>query len=80
MSFKDISISGGHFVQPSWAVSAILVGGIMRNISVKLFWIELRALDQKIKFAFHQYLLISLFEQQPKFNSLVLMWLLLLLW
>ena len=39
MLLKDISIfsSGGHFVQQSITVCAILVEGIMRNISVKLF-------------------------------------------
>ena len=36
MLFKDNSIfsSGGHFAQPSGTVCAILVEGIMRNISV----------------------------------------------
>ena len=39
MTFKDISIfsSSDHFGQQSGAVRAILVAGIMRNISVKLF-------------------------------------------
>ena len=38
-TFEDISIfsSGGHFVQRSRTVCAILVEGIMRNISVKLY-------------------------------------------
>ena len=40
MTFKDISIlsifiSGGHFVQQSRMICAILVEGIMWNISVK---------------------------------------------
>ena len=36
---RDIPIfsSGGHFVQLKGTVCAILVEGIMRNISVKLF-------------------------------------------
>ena len=29
--------SGGHFIQQSRTVCAILIEGIMRNISVKLF-------------------------------------------
>ena len=39
MSFKGFSIfrSGGHFVQQSGTVLAILVKGHQRNISVKLF-------------------------------------------
>ena len=39
MSSKDFSIfsSGGHFVQWSGTISAILVEGNPRNISVKLF-------------------------------------------
>ena len=39
MSFNDISIfsSGGHFVQPSLTVWAILGECILRNISVILF-------------------------------------------
>ena len=38
-SFKDISIfnSGGHFDQWSLTVCGILIRGIMRNISVKLY-------------------------------------------
>ena len=37
--FNDISIfsTGGHFVQPSWTVRAILLEGYTSNISVKLF-------------------------------------------
>ena len=40
MSFKDIPSfsSGGHFVQLRGTVYEILVEGIIRNISVKLFW------------------------------------------
>ena len=39
MSFKGFSIfsSGGHFVQWSGMILAILVAGHPRNISVKLF-------------------------------------------
>ena len=39
ISFKDIFISssGYHFIQRSRMVYAMLVEGIMRNISVKLF-------------------------------------------
>ena len=39
MSFKGFSIfsSGGHFVQRSGTIIAILVEGHPRNISVKLF-------------------------------------------
>ena len=39
MSFKAFSIfsSGGHFVQGSKTILAILVEGHPRNISVKLF-------------------------------------------
>ena len=39
MSFKDISYLsfGGPFVQQSGTICAILVEGIMRNNSVKLF-------------------------------------------
>ena len=39
MLFKDISIfsSGGHFVQQSRSVCAILVADMMRSICVKLF-------------------------------------------
>ena len=38
MSFEDFSIfsSSGHFVQQTRTFCAILVEGIMRNISVKL--------------------------------------------
>ena len=39
MSFKDISSSGSPFVQWSGTICAISVEGIMRSISVKLFWI-----------------------------------------
>ena len=41
MQFKGISILsfGGHFVQLSKPICAILLEGIIRNISVKLFWI-----------------------------------------
>ena len=41
MSFKDISIysSDGHFVQWSKTVCAIMVEGIMRNISMESFLI-----------------------------------------
>ena len=35
-SFKDISYLGGHFVWLSGTICAILLEGIMRNISVKL--------------------------------------------
>ena len=48
MSFKDffsIFSSGGHLVQPSEAILAILVKGHMRNISVKLFWNQAIRLD-----------------------------------
>ena len=40
MSFKSFSIfsSGGHFVQQSRTIVAILVKGHPRNIPVKLFW------------------------------------------
>ena len=31
--------SGSPFIQPSWTICAILVEDIMRNNSVKLFWI-----------------------------------------
>ena len=39
MSFKGFSIlsSGGHFVQLSGMISAILVEGHLRDISVKLY-------------------------------------------
>ena len=39
MLFKGFSIfsSGGHFVQQSSTILAILVKGHLRNISVKLF-------------------------------------------
>ena len=39
MSFKGFSIfsSGGHFVQRSGSILAILIEGHPRNISVKLF-------------------------------------------
>ena len=39
MSFKDFSIfsSGGHFVQWSKKILALLVEGHPRNISVELF-------------------------------------------
>ena len=38
MSFKSLSVfsSGGHFVQQSGTILAILVEGHSRNISVKL--------------------------------------------
>ena len=46
MLFKDISTggSGGHFVQQSGPVCAILVEGIISKISVKLFsiWVGCR--------------------------------------
>ena len=40
MSFKSFSLfsSGGHFVQQSRTIVAILVKGHPRNIPVKLFW------------------------------------------
>ena len=41
MSFKvffSIFSSGGHFIQWSWAILAILEEGRPRNIFVKLFW------------------------------------------
>ena len=39
MAFKDIPYlhSGGYFVLPSQTSCAILVDGIIRNISVQLF-------------------------------------------
>ena len=40
MTFKGFSIFsfGGHFVQQSGTILAILVEGHPKNISVKLFW------------------------------------------
>ena len=35
--FSSVFSSGGHFVQPSGTILAILVKGHKRNISVKLF-------------------------------------------
>ena len=39
MLLKDVSIfnSGGHFVHGSGTICAILVEGIVRNMSLKLF-------------------------------------------
>ena len=39
MSFKSFSTfsSGGHFVQRSGMILAVLIEGLPRNISVKLF-------------------------------------------
>ena len=44
--FLQIFSSGGHFLQPSGTILAILVKRHKRNISVKLFWNRLLALEE----------------------------------